>query len=213
MDFYTQLFTLLALITFITCAPVPKTDERQPKSLSFYDYVQPEDEPADFDHYEPENDDYVSLGLDDNEISRAIPSRKRIRNRPSYNSPVYYIRLPPQPYMFVPGLGYVSQPPSNAISQFVNVPVSFVANGKPSAIYQWGGALDTFPGAAAPPPPPPPPPAYTTARPKPKPVKPADSTIHRLPGTYAFNGKPNDIFVLRDSYNSLYGDALQNFYP
>lgn len=205
MDLYRQLVVLLTLIIpLIVAAPLPKSEERQAKSLSFYDYVQPEDESVD---YGPENDDYVSLGLEDNEISRAIPSRKRIRNRPTYNSPVYYIRLPPQPYMFVPGLGYVSQPPSNAISQFVNVPVSFVANGKPSAIYQWGGGLDAFPTAAAPPPPPVP--AFTTARP----VKPADSTIHRLPGKYTFNGKPNDIFVLRDSYNSLYGDALQNFYP
>lgn len=206
MDVYSQFLTILALITFITAAPVQKPDDRQPKSLSFYDYVQPEDETVDYtDHYEPENDDYVSLGLDDNEISRSVPTRKRIRNRPQYNSPVYYIRLPPQPYMFVPGLGYVSQPSSNAISQFVNVPVSFVANGKPSAIYQWGGALDGFPTAAPPPP-------FTTPRPKPV-VKPADSAIHRLPGKYTFNGKPNDIFVLRDSYNSLYSDALQNFYP
>lgn len=212
MDISAQLLVFLTLIVVTTAAPVPQSDNRESKSLSFYDY-EPEDEAIDYDRYEPDNDDYSSLGVEDNEISRAVPSRKRIRNRP-YNSPVYYIRLPPQPYMYVPGLGYVSQPPSNPISQFVNVPVSFVANGKPSAIYQWGGGLNTFPTAAAPPPPPPPP--FSTTRPKPpvvKPVKPADSTIHRLPGTYTFNGKPNDIFVLRDSYNSLYSDALQNFYP
>lgn len=203
MDLFRQFFPLLILFAFITAAPIQKTEERQPKSLPFYDYVQPEEETIDYDHYAPENeDDYVSLGLEDNEIGRTVPGRKRVRTRPQYNSPVYYIRLPPQPYMFVPGLGYVSQPSTNPISQFVNVPVSFVANGKPSAIYQWGGGLDTFPTAAPPPPP----------RPKPT-VKPVDSAIHRLPGKYTFNGKPNDIFVLRDSYNSLYSDALQNFYP
>lgn len=180
----------------VLAAPTPPSTDRQQKSL-YFDYV-----PEEPDYSDPETEDYV-LAIDDNDLSRTVPTRKRIRTRPNptYNSPVYYIRLPPQPYMFVPGMGYVSQPMTPAMSQFVNLPVSFVANGKPSAIYQWGSAIEGFPTAAPPPPP---------VRPKPKPV---DSTVHRLPGTYAFNGKPNDIFVLRDSYNSLYADALQNFYP
>ncbi|KAK5641366.1 hypothetical protein RI129_009913 [Pyrocoelia pectoralis] len=109
--------------------------------------------------------------------------------------------MPPQPYMFVPNIGYVSQPPAHPMNQFLNVPVSFIANGKPSSIYQWSGGFDQF---SVPPPP------QTT--PKPKPVK-ADSNVHRLKGQYNFNGKPEDIYVLQDSYNSLYNDALQNFYP
>lgn len=93
------------------------------------------------------------------------------------------------------------------MSQFVNIPVSFVSNGKPNGIYQWTGGIE-LPTATAPPPPP------TTPKPKlvKKPLKP-DSTIHRLPGQFTFNGRPEDIFVLRDSYNSLYGDVLQNLYP
>lgn len=199
------------LLAYATSAPVsPPTDnQRQQKSL-YYDYIQPEEDP-DYTSYETPNDDYVSLALESNELSRTVPTRKRIRNRPTYNSPVYYIRLPPQPYMYVPGLGYVSQQAPHAMSQFVNLPVSFVANGKPSTIYQWGGGLDGFPTAAPPPLAPvvPPQPLAPPVRPKPKP----DSAVHRLPGQFTFNGKPNDIFVLRDSYNSLYGDALQNFYP
>lgn len=38
-------------------------------------------------------------------------SRANTKRRPSnkQNSPIFYIRLPPTPYMFVPGMGYISQ--------------------------------------------------------------------------------------------------------
>nr|BAM19599.1 unknown unsecreted protein [Papilio xuthus] len=53
------------------------------------------------------------------------------------------------------------------------------------------------------------PPAY----PKPKPT-PSNSKVTNLKGPYVFNGKPADnVYVLRDTYNSIYSDALQNFYP
>lgn len=202
-------FSLLAIKASSTPVRSPSPDSRQQKSL-YYDYLQQEEEPAEFNPYDTDTDEYVSLPLEDNDLSRTIPTRKRIRNRP-YNSPVYYIRLPPQPYMFVPGLGYVSQPPPSAMSQFVNLPVSFVSNGKPSTIYQWGGGLESFP--TVPPPAQALPPVVAPLRPKPQPPKLTESQVHRLPGQFTFNGKPNDIFVLGDSYNSLYGDALQNFYP
>uniref|UniRef100_A0AAR5QIX6 DUF4794 domain-containing protein n=2 Tax=Dendroctonus ponderosae TaxID=77166 RepID=A0AAR5QIX6_DENPD len=194
----------ILLINFAISAPTfrSKSMERQGKNLAFFDYIQPE---VDFENYGVDNGDYEDV--EENELSRTIPKRKRIRN-PQYNSPIYYIRLPPQPYVFVPGLGYMSQPPPNPMSQFVNIPVSFVSNGKPNGIYQWTGGID-IPTAA-------PPPKPTTPKPKPKPVKKPmkpDSTIHRLPGQFTFNGRPEDIFVLRDSYNSLYGDVLQNLYP
>lgn len=206
---YALLFVCSILATHALSVPVASPpDTRQQKSL-YYDYLQQDVDPIEFNTYETVNDDYVSVPLEDNDLSRTIPTRKRIRNRPSpYNSPVYYIRLPPQPYMYVPGLGYVSQPPPSPMSQFVNLPVSFVSNGKPSTIYQWGGALESFPTVAPPPQPLPP-----VVRPKPQLPKPSESPVHRLPGQFTFNGKPNDIFVLGDSYNSLYGDALQNFYP
>ncbi|XP_019873694.1 uncharacterized protein LOC109601850 [Aethina tumida] len=188
-----QPLLLLFVLTLASSAPV-ETSDRKAKNLPFFDYIQPE--MVDYNNYDS---DYI-LGLEENDLGRTLPGRRRPKPRPQYNSPIYYIRLPPQPYMYYPGLGYMSQPPQNPMSQFVNVPVSFISNGKPNGIYQWTGAMDTFP-------------APTELPPKPtkKPIP--DSNIHRLPGQYVFNGKPEDIFVLRDSYNSLYGDALQNFYP
>ncbi|KAL1497629.1 hypothetical protein ABEB36_008557 [Hypothenemus hampei] len=203
----TILFIISVLaITLTSAAPTFRQNnvDRQAKNLPFYDFMQPE---VDYDSYGVDNDDYVSMAIQENDLSRTTPTRQRVRT-PQYNSPIYYIRLPPQPYMFVPGLGYMSQPPPNPMSQFLNIPVNFVSNGKPNSIYQWTGGID-IPTAAPPMP-------STTIKPKPKPakkpVKP-DSPIHRLPGQFAFNGRPEDIYVLRDSYNSLYGDVLQNLYP
>ncbi|XP_028129460.1 uncharacterized protein LOC114325569 [Diabrotica virgifera virgifera] len=194
--------TAFLIVKWIQCYPVESSNDRKGKSLGYLDYMQPD---VDYNNLELENDNYMSLALGENPLSRTIPSRKH-----QYNSPIYYIRIPPQPYMFVSGLGYVSQPVAPQMSQFLNVPVSFVSNGKPNAIYQWSGNFGGFPTPA---PTQFPIPAYT---PKPqkttkKPL--ADSPIHKLPGSFAFNGKPEDIYVLRDSYNSLYNDVLQNVYP
>lgn len=186
-----KLFNIFFVLMFsneVFSAPTKK-EERTGKSLAYYDYVNTNEAYSGF-----ANNDFVDY--EDNDISRNLPKRKPVKNR--YDSPIYYIRLPPQPYMFVPGLGYISHQPAPPphVSQFVNLPINFLANGKPSTIYQWNGAVDKFPDMQ-----------------QNIPQQPPDSAIHRLPGKYSFNGKPNDIYVLRDSYNSLYGDALQNFYP
>lgn len=138
-------------------------------------------------------------GEEDNEIM----SRSRLRPKPGANSPIYYIRLPPTPYVFIPGVGYVSQPPtlrpppvvqSTPESNFINLPTRFVSNGKPTGVYLWNPAAE-----------------HPYARPKPLAQ---DSLMTNLnKGPYVFNGKPSDIFLLRNTYNSLYADALQNFYP
>ncbi|CAK9817244.1 hypothetical protein ANTQUA_LOCUS9299 [Anthophora quadrimaculata] len=82
-------------------------------------------------------------------------------------SNIFYIRLPPTPYMFVPGLGYISQPPTystsslrpqipyvgssrpkptyqhqqqqqqQTVNPFIKLPIEFVSNGKPTSVYQW----------------------------------------------------------------------------
>ncbi|KAK4873593.1 hypothetical protein RN001_012953 [Aquatica leii] len=192
MTNYLLIVTILVFCNLVFSAPpLKKSDSREGNSRSFhyFDYFEPEG------NFDLANDDYEF----DNDISsRTLPSKTKYNNRlQQYNSPIYYIRLPPQPYMFVPNLGYVSQPPSPSLNQFLNVPVSFLANGKPSQIYQWNGGVNHY---NTPPPP-------TTSKPV------TDSTIHRLPGKFSFNGKPNDIYVLEDHYNSLYSDALQNFYP
>ncbi|XP_049948233.1 uncharacterized protein LOC126456528, partial [Schistocerca serialis cubense] len=125
------------------------------------------------------------------------------RRKPFPDSPVYYIRMPAAPYVFVPGLGYVSQPPppppppprrAATYNPFINVPVEFVSNGKPTGVYRWQGR-----------------PASTTTTPKPALQQSAVNTLDK--GPYVFNGKPSRVHVLRDQYNVLYADALQNFYP
>ncbi|CAG9767222.1 unnamed protein product [Ceutorhynchus assimilis] len=189
MPYIILLTTIILLITSTIGAPTFLENDRQTRNLAYFDYIQPE---INYGPYEAlTNEDDYDESIEENELSRTVPARKRLRN-PQYNSPIYYIRLPPQPYMFVPGLGYVSQPPPNPVSQFVNIPVSFVSNGKPNGIYQWTGGID-IPTAAPP---------STTPKPKPrpakKPLKP-DSNIHRIPGQFTFNGRPEDIFVLRDS--------------
>ncbi|KAJ8974719.1 hypothetical protein NQ317_000385 [Molorchus minor] len=165
MKLPTQILTaLLLLLKSLNCAPLrPDSETRTGKNLGFVDYLQPE---IDYTNYELGNEDYV----DENDLSRTLPSRKRITQ--PYNSPIYYIRMPP------------------SALHFVNLPVPFVANGKPSAIYQWSGAFEGFPTPA------PPPPAVA----KPKPQKPAkkpvlDSNVHRLPGSFTFNGKARGHFL------------------
>lgn len=193
------------------------------------------------------NDDH----FEDDDLSRTIPSRRRQQNKKKNgntdsfsndnlnslqydNSPIFYIRLPPTPYMFVPGLGYVSQPPSlqppmspmmppPVADPFINLPLDFVSNGKPTGVYQWNGG-PSYPQVPQMPVDPygfgqpmmPPRPSYqmpSYSQPKPKP-KPQNSKITNLKGQYMFNGKPGDsVYVLRDTYNSIYSDALQNFYP
>lgn len=64
------------------------------------------------------------------------------------NSQIYFMRFAPMPYMFMPGLGFTSAQPNlpafqpytvPAISPVLNIPLNFVANGKPTNIYQMGG--------------------------------------------------------------------------
>ncbi|XP_037822135.1 extensin [Lucilia sericata] len=102
------------------------------------------------------------------------------------NSPIYYVRLPPTPYMFLPSLGlsstsanmpgyptmlpYQSLPPFPPFSSIYNVPINFLANGKPTNIYQMSAPPNDVQNplqfANIPssfntrPPPPPPPNAY-----------------------------------------------------
>lgn len=110
-------------------------------------------------YYPPEFfDDFSSFyGYNSEEeeiMSRQNPGNRRRPGSGNFkNSPIYYIRLPPTPYMFVPGLGYISQPPTytpmappipQAISPFYNLPIDFISNGKPTNIYQWGSPAAQF---------------------------------------------------------------------
>ncbi|KAJ2946214.1 hypothetical protein O0L34_g5150 [Tuta absoluta] len=256
-----------------TAAPA-RPSKRRNKALNLFGFF-PSFLSSGLDYSEDDDDD-VTFSVnddhfDDEDLSRTIPSRRKQQNKKKNgnggssdsdrfqndninslqydNSPIFYIRLPPTPYMFVPGLGYVSQPPNLGppmspmlppgggypqppqVDPFINLPLDFVSNGKPTNVYTWNGAggypqpqvpIDTY-GFGAPQPipsynqPSPPRPSYNTpsyqTKPKPKPT-PSNSKVTNLKGQYVFNGKPNDsVYVLRDTYNSIYSDALQNFYP
>lgn len=176
-------------------------------------------------------DDFIDYEEDDS-MSRG----NRRRPASNQNSPIYYIRLPPTPYMFVPGMGYISQPPTIQplaspfpmphpirqvpINPFINLPINFITNGKPTNIYQW----------SAPPPPPQMPqpqqqidnnfgpqyPSYLPTRPnrptyRPKPYL-QDSKITHLKGPFVFNGRPEEVFVLQNSspYSQQYTPNFHN---
>lgn len=244
-----------------TNPPNPPTN-RKNKALNLFGYY-PSFLSSGLDYNEDDDDDVVFSvnddNIDDDDLSRTIPSRRRQQNKKKNsngnsfqndninslqydNSPIFYIRLPPTPYMFVPGLGYVSQPPNIGppmspfsppgvppqVDPFINLPLDFVSNGKPTGVYQWSGSegyqpqvpqmppVDPFGYGAPQPVMPPSRPSYNVpsySNPKPKPT-PTNSKVTDLKGQYVFNGKPGDsVYVLRDTYNSIYSDALQNFYP
>lgn len=167
------------------------------------------------------------LRIDDNDVDQEdvqLSSRAR-PNKP--DSPVYFIRLPPQPYMYVPGYGYVSQPTrlepppftQQPHSPFLNLPLGYVSNGKPVGIYTLPQQpyqpqslpnrpkphrRPQFPLTTPPPPPPPPPTQHHET----------DSPVYNLDkGPYVFNGRPDDVYLLQNAYDNLYSEVLQNIYP
>lgn len=128
-------------------------------------------------------------------FSRA--NRRRPTNGAYENSPIYYIRLPPTPYMFVPGFGYISQPPQIQAQQmfqpqpqqppqnpFINLQIPFVSNGKPENVYNFGPQFPSYL-----------PPRPTSVKQKPSYVN--DSKIHHLKGQFLFNGRPENIYLMQ----------------
>ncbi|CAO1423183.1 unnamed protein product [Diamesa tonsa] len=224
--------------------------------------------PSEF--YEDFESFYGYGGMDEEEEIMSRQSQGGHRRRPAAafkNSPIFYIRLPPTPYMFVPGLGYISQPPTYQplapipppVSPFYNVPLNFLANGKPTNVYQWGGQQQQQqqqsqygPQFGAPQP------QYVQQqqpqyishqhqqhqqhqqqhqqpqyggypsyqrpqRPYQRPINPInpnnpfirpDSKVTHLKGPFLFNGRPEEIFLLQNSYNSIYPDPRfsSNYY-
>jgi hypothetical protein len=214
-----------------------ETGSRQNKMIGFYPfnalpfgypaYSAPVYYPSEF--YEDFASFYGGYGEDEEIMSRANPGGRR---RPAAggsfkNSPIFYIRLPPTPYMFVPGLGYISQPPSytpmapvpQPISPFYNLPLDFISNGKPTNIYQWGSPASQFQQQQ---------PQYVQQSPQfggypsyqqPRPQRPQrpynqrpinpmnpyiqESKVTNLKGPFLFNGRPEEIFLLQNSYNPI----------
>lgn len=73
------------------------------------------DDGYDTDEQQSTANDVDSNGGDDYEediFSRANRRRQGSKGNGNRNSPIFYIRLPPTPYMFIRGLGYISNPPT-----------------------------------------------------------------------------------------------------
>lgn len=133
-----------------------------------------------------------SVPYDLDYTSNNFDAEERSKNSDYQESDIFYIRLPPTPYMFVPGLGYISQPPTYSTSSlrpqhsyhrparpkpsyqttgnpFIKLPIDFVSNGKPTSVYQW----------------------------QKKPIKKPDSPITNLgslSSEFVNNGKPTSIY-------------------
>ncbi|XP_014217730.1 uncharacterized protein LOC106646202, partial [Copidosoma floridanum] len=106
-------------------------------------------------------------------------SKRKLATTKRRDSDIYFVKLPPAPYTYIEGLGYVSRGPSFTSGSlafhrphFVRPPVDFVSNGKPIGVYRW-----TAP----------------------------DSPVVKLDrGPYLFNGKPRgDVFDGNNRPNDL----------
>ncbi|KAH0945960.1 hypothetical protein HN011_009273 [Eciton burchellii] len=85
------------------------TQRRQHKAI-FVDYSL---EPP-ISHYPKMDKPAYEVNYNDN---AGITTKDKLRESKKYQeSDIFYIRLPPTPYMFVPGLGYISQPPTYSTS-------------------------------------------------------------------------------------------------
>lgn len=225
----------------------PDTSYRQNKMLGFYGYYPPPyptfapipafypTVPMEFYGTYPDfsGGNAVNYNSDYSDSEDDVMSRANTKKRPSTgtnhfkNSPIYYIRLPPTPYMLVPGLGYISNPPTIQpitpimptplpINQFYNLPLNFVSNAKPTGIYQWGtpSTVPTMssPGFGMPPnnyqtPQRPQRPYRPYQRPTPNNPYGQDSKVTNLKGQFLFNGRPEEIYLLpnlQNPYNSGY---------
>lgn len=166
--------------------------------------------------------DYSNNNFDTGERTKVVPDPSGYEE-----SNIFYVRLPPTPYMFVPGLGYISQPPTYStanlrphvsyakparpkppyqqpVNPFIKLPIDFVSNGKPTSVYQWQKKTNKKPIDS---------PitqldslsAEFVSNGKPTSVyqwssnsKPADDLVNKLDnGPYMFNGKPTSFFLLK----------------
>ncbi|XP_047469559.1 serine proteinase stubble-like [Penaeus chinensis] len=134
-------------------------------------------------------------------------------SQPVTNSPIFYIRLPPNPYVYVPGLGYVS-PNSNSYN-FIRPDVDFVNNGKPSSIYHFKpSSTTTIPPTTT---------TTTTTTTTPAPTTTPAKTVRPLPtkkpspitwlsGPWFFNGRPSNMFIFNSPHNPGHFDKLHQTY-
>ncbi|EDV54157.1 uncharacterized protein LOC6555219 [Drosophila erecta] len=232
-------------------APQGNPYEAMPKMLPFIGYAQPVLIP--FPLYLAPDMFYptfsgASNDLEDVVMSRASGGRRPGANHasPARNSPIYYVRVPPTPYMFLPNmptapfgggfsplLTYQPMPSFSAYGSVFNLPVNFLANGKPTGIYQVNGSPGEAVGSLTPglgaggygmrPPTP-----SNPYRPMSSssmgsyggsqqsfglasiPVPQQDSKLTSLKRPFVFNGRPEDIYILPNNLSPLYNE--QSYY-
>lgn len=175
----------------------------------------------------PNTDDYDEDYTESNDVEENDDGSRANKRRPgaSKNSPIFYIRLPPTPYMFVPGMGYISQPPTiqpltpqYPINPFINLPLTYLSNAKPTGVFPWNQQPPTNQlnfGA-------PQFPSYLPPRPqKPYRPKPASQMASMIPtqdskithlGSYLFNGRPESIYLMPPYHNPYASPYLPNPY-
>lgn len=104
-------------------------------------------------------------------------------------SDIFYIRLPPTPYIYVPGLGYISQPPTYS--------TAVAAGLKPQLVPQ----LFQLPQHARP----------TAARPAtPQPTASPSQTVNpfiKLPIDFVSNGKPTSVYQWQKKHGKKPADS------
>ncbi|ALC47578.1 CG13857 [Drosophila busckii] len=220
-----------------------------PKMLPFIGYAQPVLIP--FPLYIAPDMFYpaypgASNDLEEMAMSRSAGDRRASSTaHGSRNSPIYYVRLPPTPYMFVPTnlaapspfgsafsplLTYQPMPTFSSYGSVFNLPVNFVANGKPSGIYQMHNAANELAsfttglagGFNMRPPTPSNPFNYRPISPPAAaqqsfglaalPVPQQDSKLTSLKRPFVFNGRPEDIYILPNNMNPLYNYNEPNYY-
>lgn len=140
----------------------------------------------------PQTNKYPTVSAQADTHNDRVEERSPEHRKKYQDSDIFYIRLPPSPYFFVPGLGYISNPPKFTSASltpqvqsrpqrpnhqkpkpnpFINLPIDFVSNGKPTGVYQYD-------------------------KPK-KPLKRKDTALSKLrKGPYGFNGRPTSIYLL-----------------
>lgn len=150
---------------------------------------------------------------DDSEVT----AKNRSPEKKYQESDIFYIRLPPTPYTFVPGFGYISQPPTystaslkpqiplvtqllhlpyvrpvgqpqQTINPFIKLPIDFVSNGKPISVYQW------------------------QKKPNKKPADSPITNLDNLSADFVSNGKPTSIYQWQANHKPIKrpGDSLNN---
>ncbi|KAH8278585.1 hypothetical protein KR018_005708 [Drosophila ironensis] len=225
--------------------------EPMPKMLPFIGYAQPVLIPFPLylapDMFYPAFPGGSANDLEDVVMSRAAGGRRpppsHPASSPARNSPIYYVRLPPTPYMFVPNmptspfgggfsplLTYQPMPSFSAFGSVFNLPVNFLANGKPSGIYQVNGSPAEGLGSMAPGlggggyglrPPTPSNPFRPMSSPPSMggyggstqsfglsslPAPQHDSKLTSLKRPFVFNGRPEDIYILPNNLSPLYNE-------